>query len=216
MTWRPNRVRSVIALAAHPDDIEIGSAATLMLLADANPDASFTFVCASGGDGPRAEEATESASHLLGERASLRIGEWPDTLLPYRDPEGLKRWLVQTTSEIEPDLVLAPTLHDRHQDHRFIAELAWQLFRRADILEYEIPKWEGDRPTANLLVPISPELADRKLNHLERHFPSQHDKPWYRRELFAATMCLRGVEAGVDHAEAFVARKIVWDATATM
>ncbi len=209
MNWHPAGVRSVVALAAHPDDIEIGAGGTLLRLA-AETDARFTFICASGGDGDRAAEAAASATGLLGDRVDLVLGSWPDRLLPYADPVGLKEWLVEAATGLRPDVVFSPHLGDRHQDHRFIAELAWQLFRRSTIFEYEIPKWEGDRPDAGLLVSLTETLVDAKLDHLDRHFPSQHDKPWYHRDLFAAVLRLRGVEASTAFAEGFVARKLIW------
>ena len=210
MIWATERIRSVVALAAHPDDIEIGAGGTIALLAALLPHAAFTFVCATGADAIRADEASASARHLLGDRVTLHLGEWQDTMLPYADPASTKRWVARSVRGLEPNLVFAPHLHDRHQDHRFVAEVAWQLFRRSDILEYEIPKWEGDRPAANLYVPLDEEMAEGKLDHLARHFESQHDKPWYDRELFRSVLRLRGMEAGTELAEAFVARKMVW------
>ena len=117
------------------------------------------------------------------------------------------------TAGLSPDLVFAPTLSDRHQDHRFLSELAWQLYRGATLLEFEIPKWEGDRPEANLYVPLDEAIVERKLHHLATHFESQRDKPWYEREVFDAALRLRGIETPgrhARHAEAFVARKLLW------
>lgn len=210
--FHASRLDSVLALAAHPDDIEIAAAGTLLTIAESLPDTRFTFVCQTGG--ARAREAVDSARDLLGERVDVHVGAWQDALLPYDDPVGVKRWTQEVTRELNPDLVLAPTLLDRHQDHRFLAELAWQLFRDATLLEFEIPKWEGDRPEANLYVPLGEAVAKRKLDHLDTHFESQRDKPWYAREVFAAALRLRGIEApgrNVRHAEAFVVRKLRWE-----
>src|SRR5690606_3347392 len=126
----------------------------------------------------------------------------------YQDARAAKEWVAANAGEA--DLVLTHTLDDRHQDHEFVARLAWQLFRGATILEYEIPKWEGDRPDANLYVPLDDRLAAAKVAHLESHFASQHGKPWYRREVFEAVMALRGVECARRWAEGFVARKLKW------
>lgn len=210
--FHASELHSILALAAHPDDIEIGAAGTLLSIAESSPQARFTFVCQTGG--ARAQEAIDSARDLLGERVDIHVGEWRDTLLPYDDPVGLKQWTQEVTQGLAPELVLVPTLLDRHQDHRFLSELAWQLFRDATILEYEIPKWEGDRPDANLYVPLSEAIAERKLQHLDTHFQSQQDKPWYERDIFTAVLRLRGIESAgrdVRYAEAFVARKLRWD-----
>ena len=108
-------------------------------------------------------------------------------------------------------LVVAPRITDAHQDHRFLGEVAWQVFRGATIIEYEIPKWEAEAFSPNLFVPLSHDEAMAKLDHLETSFPSQHDKPWYRRPVFEGRLTLRGVECRAEsgYAEAFVARKLV-------
>ena len=77
------------------------------------------------------------------------------------------------------------------------------------IAEYEIPKYEGDLGRPNVFAPLSPETAEHKLALLQEHFPSQHGKYWFRRELFSGIMAIRGVEAGVTWAEGFHVRKFV-------
>jgi len=214
MTFLNSPNPSIVALAAHPDDIEIGAAGTLMSIAESQPGARFHYICMTGGK--RKQEAIDSAQALFGERCSIHIGSSRDSLLPYDDPIGAKEWLRSVTTELNIDMVFTPALHDRHQDHHFVASLAWQLFRDSTIIEFDIPKWEGDRLDANLYVPLSDDIAERKLIHLEKHFPSQQAKPWYDRETFAAAMRLRGIEtgaAGARYAEGFRVRKILWAAT---
>ncbi|MFO7299280.1 MAG: PIG-L family deacetylase [Actinomycetes bacterium] len=201
------RARHILCLGAHPDDIEIGAAGTLLRIADENADATFRFLVLTA-TGERAEEARRSAGDLLPGRVSIEVGGFRDGYLPYQDARAAKEWVAANAGEA--DLVLTHTLDDRHQDHEFVARLAWQLFRGATILEYEIPKWEGDRPDANLYVPLDDRLAAAKVAHLESHFASQHGKPWYRREVFEAVMALRGVECARRWAEGFVARKLKW------
>lgn len=201
-----HRPRTVACLGAHPDDIEIGAAGTLRLLADAWPETSFRFAIFATSP-ERAAEARASAVDLLGARVSVAVGGFADSLLPYGEAAAAKSWL--RSLQLNPDLVLAPALDDRHQDHRFVGEVAWQVFRSATILEYEVPKWEGDRPTANLLVPLTEEALKAKLAHLRDHFPSQHSRPWYDEGVFEATARLRGIEAATTYAEGFVARKLI-------
>jgi LmbE family N-acetylglucosaminyl deacetylase len=182
-------VRRVVCLGAHPDDVEIGAGGTLLWLADAYPAAQFQVIVLTG-DGERAREAEHSTASLLGDRGATLCGRFEDSYLPYRHPDAVKEFII-SVAEREPDLVIAPNLEDAHQDHELVARLAWQIFRGPTILEYELPKFESDRQKPNLYVPLSAELIERKLSHLADHFPSQHEKPWYDRQVFEGIARLR-------------------------
>jgi LmbE family N-acetylglucosaminyl deacetylase len=196
---------SVVCLGAHPDDIEVGAAGLLASLAAASLDTRFLFAIATG-DALRQKEAIESAKTLLGDRVVVEFGGFGDGMLPYAHPVETKEFVRSVASAMgEADLVLAPRRTDRHQDHRFLAELAHQVFRRQMILEYEIAKLEGDLSTAGIYHPMTSVQADAKLRHLSTHFESQHDKSWYDRETFLALLRIRGIEglAEEGYAEAF-------------
>lgn len=198
----------VLAVGAHADDIEIGAGAALGSLADRGVAISFAIFT---GSNDRRDEALSSLRALAGPSAELEWLGAQDGRLPYRDPDRAKDFLSDVAASVRPAAVFAPHRGDLHQDHRFAAELCWQTFRNTLILEYEIPKWEGDSFDPNLYVSLDRQQRDRKLDHLEQHFPSQHEKHWYDRELFAAVMRRRGIEAGLADrdAEAFVARRVV-------
>jgi LmbE family N-acetylglucosaminyl deacetylase len=200
--------RPVVVLGAHADDIEIGSAGTLLDLARRHPWSRFLFAVAAA-DGERATEAVASARDLLGERVEVHVGGFEDGFLPYLEPGKVKRWLRTVVDSISPALVFSPWTEDEHQDHRLMGELAWQLFRGSMILEYEIPKWESEPFAPNLLMPLTAETARAKLDHLATSFPSQQGKPWYDEMLFTSTLRIRGVQhGGTTYAEGFVARKL--------
>ena len=200
----------LLALGAHPDDLEIGCGATILRLLGELPEASLQWVVFSG-DGGRADEARRSAETLVGDptRVAIAVHGHRDGYFPYEGAaikdqfEGIKRLF-------EPDVVLTHRLQDAHQDHRLIAELTWQTFRSAMILEYEIPKYEGDLGPPNLFVSISPELADRKVRHLMTAFPSQRDRRWFTEDVFRASLRLRGIECSSPSglAEGFTCRKV--------
>lgn len=206
-TWLGNITR-VVCIGAHPDDIEIGAGGMLLRLAADSPEVSFRFYVFTGSV-DRAEEAEASAASLLPGRVTVEVGGFRDGYLPYQEPAPAKEWLAERV-EPRPDLVLAPHLDDRHQDHRFAAETAWQVFRKSTIIEYEVPKWEGDRPECNLFVTLDDVTMKTKVDHLMQNFGSQHDKPWYEPEAFEGMARLRGMETGSRYAEGFVARKLVW------
>ena len=205
------RAYSVVALGAHADDVEVGAGGTILQMIASHPDTVVHWVVFSGA-GERGAEAEESAREMLGPcLGSLHLHEVRDGFLP-REWSGVKEMLLQIARQVTPDIVFAPALADAHQDHRMLGELAWQAFRGALILGYEIPKWESDRISPTLYVPVSEEIVAAKVDHLKRHFRSQQDRIWFDDETFRATMRLRGIECGSRYAEAFDARKmtLVW------
>lgn len=200
----------VLAIGAHADDIEIGAGGLLLSLLEEGRVATLDWVVVSA-NGEREAEARVSAIGLVRQRSDLRIAvtDFAERFLPHL-PE-VKTYVDDLGRRLRPDLVLAPRLEDRHQDHRVIAELVWQAFRDHLILEYEIAKYEGDLGSPNLYVPLESEIADAKVDHLLRAFPSQAQRPWFDASAFRALLRLRGVEsnAASGFAEAFTARKVV-------
>ncbi len=207
-----HRPLRLLCIGAHSDDLEIGCGGTLIDWLARYRQVDVTWVVLSAA-GARAAEARRSASALLrrAARKSIALHDFRDGHFPAHFGE-IKALFAALGSMPAPDVVFAHALEDRHQDHRLVAELAWQTFRDHLILEYEIPKYEGDLGRPNFFVPLSAATARRKLAHLARHFPSQHAKSWFRPETFSATMHLRGLEcrAPDGSAEAFVARKLVF------
>jgi LmbE family N-acetylglucosaminyl deacetylase len=164
------------------------------------------------GEGTREREARESAARFLAgaRNTSVEVLNYPDTLFPTRYAE-LKQELARIREELKPDIVFTHRREDAHQDHRLLGELAWGAFRNEWILEYEIPKYEGDLGTPNVFVPLSQQTVDAKLNTLWECFETQRTKPWFSKEQLAATALLRGLEAkgGGRYAEAFYSRKAI-------
>lgn len=202
----------VLGLSAHPDDVEVGAGGTLLLLAAQHPGARFVSVVLTGGGGVRADEARSAFAALTGGRGQVRVLGLRDGHLPgqwSRAKDALREVADEVTLGTPPALVLAPSQSDAHQDHRLISELAWQLFRDTLVLEYEIPKWEGDLGPVNAHVALPEELVDTKLSVLREHFPSQAGRPWFDDELFRGVLRLRGVGCGSRFAEGFHARKLM-------
>lgn len=202
----------VLCLGAHGDDIEIGCGGTLLHWLGERSALHLTWAVACA-EGVRGDEARASAQALMQGAASLDLicGELPDARLPAH-VERTQAWLEQVRARCAaPDLVLTHRLEDRHQDHRLLAEMTWQTWRDHLILEYEIPKYEGDLGQPNCYLPLSDAVAARKVAHLMAHFASQRDKPWFRAATFDGLMALRGVECRADSgkAEAFTLRKAV-------
>jgi len=107
--------------------------------------------------------------------------------------------------------VLTHYRDDRHQDHRLISDLTWNTFRDHLVLEYEVPKFDGDLGQPNWFVPVDDERRAFKVDTILRRFASQSSKAWFTADTFNALMRIRGVEcrSRTGYAEAFHARKIV-------
>lgn len=199
---------SVLCLGAHSDDIEIGAGGTLLTWMSSGAILDVHW-CVASAAGDRGREARASAEAFLDGAAKFTVetGEFRDSYLPY-EGAALKAWVEAQKPRMKPDIVLTHHGDDAHQDHRAISQLAWNAFRDSLILEFEIPKWDGDLGRPNTYVAIDEKILTRKIALLEAHFGSQRSKDWFDAETFRALARLRGVECRARYAEAFHARKI--------
>ena len=204
-------LRRILAVGCHADDIEIGCGGTLLALIREHPGLEVDWIVLAA-PGARQDEARTSATAFLEDAgvARIEIHEFRDGFLPYVGGE-VKEVFEALKRRVDPQVVFTHTSDDFHQDHRLACELTWNTFRNHLILEYEIPKVDGDLGRPNVFMPLTAELVEKKLELLERHFPSQADKHWFDRETFVGLMRLRGMEAVAPErfAEAFTARKVV-------
>jgi LmbE family N-acetylglucosaminyl deacetylase len=207
---RLDGIRSIVCLGAHPDDIEIGAGGTLMRLVRCCPDLHVRWVVFSAST-LRAEETRACAKELLAGAAAVKVDVlgFTDGFFP-AEWQPIKQAFEALKASATPDLVLTHHRDDRHQDHRTIAELTWNTFRDDLVLEYEIPKFDGELGQPNLFVPIDEGDRTRKAELLVTHHVTQRDKPWFTRETMDALMRLRGVEcrSPSGYAEAFHGRKV--------
>lgn len=201
----------VLCLGAHCDDLEIGCAGTVLRLTEEPNPPAITWVVFTS-DARREAEALRSAEALLrrASRARIVIHKFRDGFLPY-EGAAVKESFEELKHEVAPDLVLTHYRHDLHQDHRLISELTWNTFRDHFILEYEIPKYDGDFGAPNVFVPLDESLVRRKVDAILTGFPSQARKRWFTEETFRSVLRLRGMEcnAADDYAEAFHCRKLI-------
>ncbi len=200
--------KKLLFLGAHSDDIEIGCGGTLLTLASANPGLKVLWIVLSA-KGKRREEARSSAQRFLQgvEEAKVVVKQFRGSYFPAQI-DGIKRYF-ETLKSFEPDIVFTHYREDRHQDHRLLSDLAWNTFRDHLILEYEIPKYDGDLGTPNLFFPLEAAASKRKAQYIFQGFPTQKSKHWFSEDTFLALMRLRGMECAAEYAEAFHCRKIV-------
>jgi LmbE family N-acetylglucosaminyl deacetylase len=205
------RLQEVLCLGAHSDDIEIGCGGTILELVAANPGLRVTWVVFSG-DARREAEARRAARRFLSGAGTSQvvIRKQRDGFFPSQAPE-IKEFFEELKLTAAPDLILTHYRHDRHQDHRTISDLTWNTFRNHLILEYEIPKYDGDLGSPNCFVPVGRRTARRKASDICSIFKSQVGQHWFTPDLFLGLMRLRGVECCAEsgYAEAFHARKAI-------
>src|SRR5262249_25895831 len=200
----------VLCLGCHSDDIEIGCGGTILTLAQKYPGSVFHWVVFSA-NGVREAEAQHAAklfvgaSHLKGPL----LKNFQDGFMPFAGGE-VKSLFEELKRAITPDLILTHYRKDAHQDHRLISELTWNTFRNHLILEYEIPKYDGDLGRPNLFVPFESDICERKIRYIMESFVSQHARRWFQEDTFRSLMRIRGVEcnSASGYAEAFYCRKI--------
>jgi LmbE family N-acetylglucosaminyl deacetylase len=204
-------LRRLLVVGAHADDIEIGCGGTVLRLLDESPDLEVWWVVFSAS-GVRGDEARASASGLLRRVNEPRIvlHTFRDGFLPF-EGKAVKEQFEWVKTAFDPDLVLTHHSQDAHQDHRVVSELTWNTFRDHAILEFEIPKYDGDLGRPNFYVRLTADQAHAKVEHLLRAFPSQHTRRWFSAEVFLALMRIRGMECNApsSYAEAFYTRKSV-------
>jgi LmbE family N-acetylglucosaminyl deacetylase len=202
----------VLCLGAHCDDIEIGCGGTILRLQEENLDAVVQWTVFSGTSVRNAEFRASSISFLNDVNAQQSsIHAFPDGYFPHAWKE-IKDCFEQMKSDIQPDLIFTHYRGDLHQDHRIISELTWNTFRNHLILEYEIPKFDGDFGSPNFFVQLSEEVCSRKIDNIMDHYPSQAGKGWFTEDTFRAVLRLRGMEASSPSkfAEGFYSRKLTY------
>ena len=203
-------IKKVLCVGAHSDDIEIGCGATVLRLIQEQPGLQvYWLVCSASG--ARVREAKRSAAEFLQDARArqVRVAHFKESYFPSEWP-AIKNTFEQVKRTFDPDLVLTHCRDDRHQDHRILSDLAWNTFRNHPILEYEIPKYDGDLGAPNVFIPVTRELCERKIAALLRHFQSQAVRHWFTAETFWALLRLRGIECNAPggFAEAFYGRKL--------
>jgi LmbE family N-acetylglucosaminyl deacetylase len=207
---KPGDRLSLLCLGAHSDDIEIGAGAMLLGLMERGVKLDVHWCVLSGG-GVRDDEARKSANDFLAKAncAKVEVMSFRDGFFPEQG-EAIKQWFEELKGRINPDLILTHRRDDAHQDHQLVCRLTWNTFRDHQILEYEIPKWDGDIGQPNVYVPISAAALARKIELLMAHFGSQRSKQWFDDETFRGLARIRGMEcrAPERYAEAFFARKV--------
>lgn len=197
---------SVLAIGAHPDDIEIGAGGLLLSLAESP--LQTRYVVLTGTEERRQEARNAARSFLPGADLTTDFFDLPEGRLPARWAQ-VKEILEGVARSCAPDVIIAPSRHDAHQDHRTIAEIVPTVFRDQLHLGYEIPKWDGDLGRPSMYVPLPAHVMQLKVELLHKCYPSQRVRDWWDDEVFLGLARLRGMECKARYAEAFSCNKSV-------
>jgi LmbE family N-acetylglucosaminyl deacetylase len=199
----------VLCLGAHSDDIEIGCGGTLLRLIEEYERLEVYWMVLSA-PGQRRLEARASAEYILGKlkKKTIIAKNFKDGFFPF-EGAAIKKEFEALKKKISPDLILTHYREDRHQDHRVVSDLTWNTFRNHLILEYEIPKYDGDIGNPNFYVDLTRAQCERKRDVLLKYFISQQQKHWFTENLLFSLLRIRGMESGrsSEYAEAFYCRK---------
>ena len=202
----------ILCLGAHPDDIEIGCGGTILRLIEEVHEAQF-YWAVFGGDKKRDEEAHEGARVFLKKVKSKKIDvqQFRESYFPFIGAH-IKDYFEELKKEFSPDIVFTHYTNDAHQDHRLISSLTWNTFRDHLILEYEVPKYDGDLGRPNLFVHLTESICRKKIAYILDIFKTQREKQWFTEDTFLSVLRLRGIESNAPskYAEAFYCRKIVF------
>jgi LmbE family N-acetylglucosaminyl deacetylase len=199
---------SVLVIGAHPDDIEIGAGGTLLSLADSQPGLKARYIVLTGTAERKSEARNAASAFLPGADLTIELCDLPEGRLPVAWGQ-VKETLEQAARLCSPDIIIAPSRDDAHQDHRTIGEIVPTVFRDRLYLAYEIPKWDGDLGRPSMYFPLSADTARRKVELLHKSFPSQRGRDWWDDEVFLGLARLRGIECRAPYAEAFSCTKSV-------
>lgn len=202
---------TILCLGAHSDDIEIGCGGTILRLLKCYPNAEVWWVVLTASGARRREARMSAKAFLEGcKKRRVVLKSFRESFLPYRG-EPVKKFFEELKRRCDPDVVFTHYRQDLHQDHRVISEFTWNTFRRHLILEYEIPKYDGDLGVPNTFVSLDAATCREKVDYLFRHFVTQRNKQWFSEDLFFSLLRIRGVEANspTKYAEAFYCRKLV-------
>jgi LmbE family N-acetylglucosaminyl deacetylase len=201
----------ILCLGAHCDDIEIGCGGTILRLIQQNVRVDVHWLVFSSNE-LRAQETTASAQLFLAGAAAhtISIRAFQDGYFPFLGAQ-IKECFEQLKHEYSPDIIFTHFRGDLHQDHRLISDLTWNTFRNHLILEYEIPKYDGDLGAPNCFVHLDEAICQRKVEYLQQSFPSQAQKHWFTEDTFLATLRIRGIESAspTKYAEGFYCRKLI-------
>ena len=213
VSFSPKNVKTILCIGCHSDDIEIGCGGTILRLLDENEKVNVYWLVL-GANETREKEAFASADVFLSNAGTKNviIKQFRDAYFPFHGLE-IKEFLHKIQEDIpSPDIIFTHRHNDLHQDHNLVAQFTLNVFRHHLIVEYEIPKYDGDLGLPNLYVPLSKKICKLKVDTITEAFQSQGKKHWFSADTFWSLLRIRGLESNSPskYAEGLYCRKMVW------
>jgi len=194
--------KTVLILAPHPDDAELGCGGTISRLIEYGADVYPVVFSEANG---RQEEMIK-ATEILGMKECIEY-ELPIRQLSYFR-QNILDGLITIKEELNPDLIIQPTLNDIHQDHQVIAQEGIRAFKDRTVWGYEVP-WNNLTLDAQLFVGLQDRHVEKKIEAV-KCYKSQSHKAYISEEYIRGLMTVRGVQVGVKYAEMFnVIREVI-------
>ncbi len=199
----------ILCLGAHCDDIEIGAGGTLLKLFNEYEIEQVIWIIFASNEVRKAEAIKSAEMFLFGvSNKKIIVNTFRDGYFPFQGTE-IKEYFEEIKNEISPDIIFTHYRNDRHQDHRLISDLTWNTWRNQFILEYEIPKYDGDLGIPNFYVELKKDYISNRNKIVIESFVSQQSKHWFDEATFNALSRIRGLESATLFAEAFYVRKLI-------
>jgi len=201
----------ILCLGAHSDDIEIGCGGTVLKMIETQRKVEFQWVVFSCTPEREGEARKSAGAFFEGAPGSfVTVEKFRDGFFPYVGGE-IKEYFERLKKTVSPDVIFTHYRSDLHQDHRLVSELTYNTFRDHLVLEYEIPKYDGDLGTPNAYIHLGREICRQKVKYINKYFETQKSNHWFNQDLFYSMMRIRGIECNASDrfAEAFHCRKLI-------
>ncbi len=199
---------NILAIGAHPDDIEIGCGGSIYKYAAANHGIYLLIMTLGdmGGDKQRRKEEQMKSKEILRAK-EIFFGNFEDTKLPLE--KGMIDTIEGVIKKVHPDLIFVNFKEDTHQDHRALSKATISATRYIkNVLFYEVPTTHDFTP--NVFVDIS-GVIDQKIDCLEAHSSQvmrTNIEDSSIREIALSVARFRGIQGRVKFAEGFVSQRL--------
>ena len=194
---------NILAIGAHPDDIEYGCAGTLIKYAERGHHI-YLMVLTSGQEGGSSEirkQEQENAAELMSVQ-KIFWGGYHDTQLPLN--KELIEKIEEVLGEVNPDLILVNYGDDTHQDHRILTQATMSATRYVrNVLFFEVPTTQNFNPQVYVDISDTLERKSQVLNAHASQVMKTNIEDMYIIELAQANATFRGIQGRVKFAEAF-------------
>lgn len=207
--------KKILVISPHIDDGELGCGATIARFVREGNDIHYIAFSAAeenvreGFPKNQLRVELQNAAKVWGlDKEKVEVLDYKVRRFTERRQDILDD-LIKIRERIQPDLVFTPSTNDVHQDHQAVTREVLRAFKSKNttVLGYELV-WNNFDPTTNAFIEVKKEDVDTKLKVLEQ-YETQKYRAYLNEEFIRGLAKVRGVQIGVDFAEAFEVIKLV-------